>query len=112
MVLYKTPPTSENYINEIQQINMFAFELELCVYFVCISPPVVMETSKIDVLAPASPRLAMVTMHGCCGGFRLSRSQISRIWAERAALLRAGGILVLFKSWSGNRILAAVTEQI
>lgn len=59
----------------------------------------------------ASLRLAMVTVHDCCGGSRLSQPEISRIQAEKLRRV-AGGISVLFKSRRGNRFPPAVTEQI
>lgn len=78
-----------------------------------------METSKIDVLALASPpflRLAMVTKHGCCGSSRPSQPEISQIQAEKLRSAGGGGgggwTLVLFKSRRRNRIPPAVTEQI
>lgn len=72
-----------------------------------------METSKIDVLALASSpfRLAMVTMHGCCGGSRLCRPRISQIRAERLRCTQEG-FGSLSKSRSSNGIPAAVAEQI
>lgn len=49
-----------------------------------------METSKIDVLALASLRLAMVTVHVCCGGSRLSQPEISQIQAEKLRCVQEG----------------------
>lgn len=69
-----------------------------------------METSKIDVLALASPRLAMVTARGC-----VAAPDFPSLKSPKARLKGCAGCgrdLGLFKSRSGNRIPPAVTEQI